>query len=324
MNNHYLPSNSINCLNLRVLFLSLMLLLSFSEGVAAQVSITDSRGVQTFEQVPERVVALSWSMMEQALNLNIEPVGMADPQGYENWVVQPSLPAQIADVGLRHEPNLERIAQLQPQVILISDDQIDIVDKLESIAPVVHFTSFSEDHDNVQVSRDNYLALSALFDQQLLAQQRILAMDARISELGAEVKAHFSQSPPAVTVVRFLDTSRVAVYGDNSATSHVLTEFGIESEIQIPASTWGLALRKVPELGEVESGHLMSILPFEQSATLYDTTLWKAMPFNLAGRYHELPSMWTYGGALATGRIAELIAAELLAIEVEHSAAAKP
>ncbi|MEM6987002.1 MAG: ABC transporter substrate-binding protein [Pseudomonadota bacterium] len=278
-------------------------------------TVIDSQGEHQFDAVPARVVALSWSQVEQLISLDIEPVGVADPKGYNAWVVEPVLPEGVVDVGQRHQPNLERIADLDPDVIVVSDDQIDFKRKLERIAPVVHFDSFSEDHDNVAFSRQSYLALAALFEREALAQSRLAAMDARINELAESVKAHFGGDLPHATVVRFLDRKRVAIYGDNGMTTHVMDAFGLPSEYPVGASTWGLAIKKVPELGRIEKGYLLHILPFEQQERLFATKLWQSMPVAQSDRVVTLPSVWTYGGALSVGRIAELIAEAMLAVD---------
>ncbi|MEM9605192.1 MAG: ABC transporter substrate-binding protein [Pseudomonadota bacterium] len=276
--------------------------------------VVDSQGERVFDAVPQRVVALSWSQVEQLISLDIAPVGVADPDGYNAWVVEPTLPAEVADVGQRHQPNFERIAELAPDVIVVSDDQIDFKKKLERIAPVVHFDSFSEDHDNVAFSRASYLALAELFERQTLAEARLDAQDARIAELAEAVQAHFGGTLPKATVVRFLDRKRAAVYGDNGMTTHVMEAFGFESEYPIGPSTWGLAIKKVPDLGRVETGYLLHILPFDQQDRLFATRLWQSMPFAKHDRVVTLPSVWTYGGALSVGRIAELIADAMLAV----------
>lgn len=286
---------------------------------ADPVVIQDSQGEQRFDTSPKRVVALSWSQVEQVLDLDITPVGIADTDGYRAWVEAPQLPDSVNNVGLRQEPNLERIAELAPDVILISDDQIDFASKLERIAPVVHVDAYSEDHDNATVARENYQMLAALFDRQSLANTRLSELDNRINKLAQSIDAHFAGNLPDVTIVRFLDKSRAAIYGPNSMTSYALDAFGINSAFDVANSTWGLEIHKVSDLGAVDRGIVMHIQPFEQADQLFETALWNSMPFVDGDRFHTLPTLWTYGGALSVGRIADAIAATLLSVEPADS-----
>jgi ABC-type cobalamin/Fe3+-siderophores transport system ATPase subunit/ABC-type Fe3+-hydroxamate transport system substrate-binding protein len=292
--------------------LSLAVLLPACSSFAA--TIVDSRGPQSFASPPERVVALSWAMVEQLLELGITPVGVADADGYAVWVARPPIPEGVTSVGLRQEPNLERIAALRPDVILVSDDQIDLVPHLEKIAPVLHFDAFSADHDNLAASRRIYLELAKLFDRETAARTRLTRLDARLAALAEAVRRHFGDTGPKVTVVRFLDDARVLVHGDNAMPVFALEAIGLESGFPLPATRWGITNRKVQELGFLD-GIVLHIEPFDKAGTLFSSPLWKAMPFVRTGRFGALPPTWTYGGALSVEYLAEAITDALLKIK---------
>lgn len=71
---------------------------------------------------PKRIVALDFNYTEDLLALGITPVGVADidsPTGFNTLVnIQPALGPEVVDVGGRQGPNLEIIAELQPDLIL--------------------------------------------------------------------------------------------------------------------------------------------------------------------------------------------------------------
>ncbi|EEZ84194.1 conserved hypothetical protein [Vibrio alginolyticus 40B] len=46
----------------------------------AVITVTDEYGEHSFEQAPQRVVALNWDILEQVLALNVEPT---QPQIYQ-------------------------------------------------------------------------------------------------------------------------------------------------------------------------------------------------------------------------------------------------
>lgn len=296
---------------MRLVLLGMLCLLASAASSAAAV-ITDSRGEHEFHAVPERVVALSWSLAEQVLELGITPVGIADVDGYTTWVVQPPIPEGVASLGLRQEPNLERIAELEPDVILVSDDQIGLVPQLERIAPVLHFDSFSAQHDNQERAREIFLELAELFGRQTLAHDKLAELDQRLGRLAEAIRHHFGATPPKVTIVRFLDTARLVIHGDNALPVAALEALGLENGYPLPATRWGITIKRVQDLGRVEDGHILYIEPFEQRDELFSSPLWNAMPFVRDGRVIALPSTWTYGGAMSVGYLADAIAEALL------------
>ena len=294
----------------RAFFLALALL---AAPATADVMVTDSQGTQRLDAPPERVVVLSWSLVEQVIELGIAPVGVADPDGYATWVVRPPLPEDTVGVGLRQEPNLERIAELDPDVILVSDDQIALVPSLKRIAPVVHFEAFSAAHDNGAAARTIFRELARLFDREATAETALAELDLRLADLRQSIAAAFDGDPPPVTVVRFVDRARAVVHGKNSMPAEALEALGLENGAPLPPSTWGIAFRKVAEVGRLAKGIVLHIEPFPQAEEVFATPLWQAMPFVREGRFRALPPVWSYGGAMSLGYIAEAIAAALLA-----------
>lgn len=284
----------------------------------AEVTVTDSRGSHTFAVPPQRVVALTWSLVEHLVELGVTPVGVADLEGYNTWVVHPPVPAGAVEVGLRQEPSLERIAELEPDVILASDDQIAFVPQLETIAPVLHYTAFSSEHDNEAVSRQHFREIARLLDREAVAEARLADLDAALAALRQRVQALYGDTPPTVTVVRFADEARVRVYGDNSMSSAALKALGLTSGIAVPRSRWGFALKPVQELGAIGDGVLVYVEPLEKAEALLNTALWQAMPFVRGGRVAAMAPAWTYGGAVSVQYLAEGIVTALESLAAGH------
>lgn len=293
--------------------LVLIACLTFFAAGAMRTAAADTEGQRAFERAPSRVIALNWALAEQVVELGVPIVGVADPAGYAQWVMHPPLPDGVADVGQRDAPNLERIAALAPDVILTAGEQSVFRARLETIAPVLHFEPFREDHDNAAAARRIFLDLADLLDRRSVAEDKLAAMDARLADLRDRIAVAYDGAPPEVTVVRFLDAKRVVVYGDNGMPAAALNGLGMVSRYPLAASRWGLAFKPVTELAAIDRGLVLHIEPFAAAGQLFASRLWQAMPFVAEDRFAALPPLWTYGGAMSIGRIAEAVASEVLA-----------
>lgn len=289
----------------------------FAASAIAGVTITDDRGTQTFDATPQRVIALSWAVVEQLVELDIEPVAIADPEGYRLWVVQPAIGDGIANVGRRDEPNIELIAELEPDVIVISDDQEQLAPVLERIAPVVYFKLFSIDHDNAEVTRTSYLELARLFEREDYARERLQALDDRLADLRRRMSDHFGGRLPKATAISLMDQARVRVHGDNSTSQAALAALGFEPAFPQPTSAWGFVQKRVDQLGTIENGVILNIEPFPGADQLFASPIWQAMPFIRADRFARVRPSWTFGGAFSIGYLADAFAEALMTLDPE-------
>ncbi|MCJ8338679.1 MAG: iron-siderophore ABC transporter substrate-binding protein [Pseudomonadales bacterium] len=280
----------------------------------AQTSITDSQGEQHFAQLPQRVMALSWELTEQLIELQVPLIAMTDPAGYNEWVVNPVLPEGIEDLGGRAEPNLEKIAALKPDLILINDLQKPLLKRLAKIAPVLSFNTFSKEHSNPEVSIEIFRKLAVLFAREQLAERKLNQMQQRFKQLNAKLSAAYGGKLPQVTSVRFANSASVYIYGDNSMSQYALQQLGISSALPMPSTQWGLVQKRVLELSKIQRGSLLFFEPFPQWSQLQQSRLWQAMPIVRNNRVAAVPSTWTYGGAMSLRYLAEAMTDSLLTI----------
>ncbi|MDD7806022.1 MAG: iron-siderophore ABC transporter substrate-binding protein [Endozoicomonas sp. (ex Botrylloides leachii)] len=306
----------MNKLLLLILLCLLSLLLIF---INYNITVKNSTASHTFKQPPKRVVALSWSITEDLLELGITPLAIADVTGYRQWVVHPKLPSNVIDLGARQEPNLERLASLKPDVILVDGEQASLVRTLHKIAPVLSFSTYQKDHDNVLAAKNVFLRLADLFQRQALAQQRLHQLDQSLAKKAALLKAHFMvgnrSSLPKVVSIRFNNASLLWVYGDNSMPQYALKKLGMEPALPEKSSKWGVTQRKVIALAKINNGIVLYFEPVGAVGDLFTSPIWQAMPFVKKKHYSAVAPVWSYGGLMSIGYIANGITAALLKIE---------
>ncbi|ETX13435.1 hypothetical protein OCH239_10330 [Roseivivax halodurans JCM 10272] len=280
---------------IRMLALAFVLLAN----AAGALTIEDRRGPQEFASIPERIVVLDWALAEQVLDLGVVPVGAPELDLYRDWVAQPEMPDGVEDVGLRTEPNLERIAALNPDVIIASDAPPEDVARLERIAPVVVFDAWSADHDNVAASEGIFLEIASLTDRTETAEAMIDAMEGELQELRTWLGEAFGGSIPETAVIRLNDGASVWIYGANSIPVAALEALGIENALPQPPSRWGVAQKQVDALAAVENGALIAIRPHMAGDALFETPLWRFLPAVQQGMFAETDPVWSYGGYMS-------------------------
>ncbi|WP_198586034.1 ABC transporter substrate-binding protein [Pararhizobium haloflavum] len=275
---------------------------------ANALTIEDDRGTVELDGPASRVVALSWAAVEQVVGLNVKPLAIADVEGYRTWVARPELPEGVADVGLRNEPSIERIAELKPDLIIATDDQIDLVPRLEKIAPVLYFKLFSADHDNFEAGKAAFLKVAAALGKRDFGEERLAKLDAGLKAEAARITETFGDDPPKVATIRFMTTALVRLYADNAMAVHAAEAIGLQHPLPQPATAWGIAQKKVEDLAAIEDGIVIYIEPFDEKGALFSEPIWQFMPFVRSGRFTAIQPTWTYGGPLSVGYLAEAIA----------------
>ena len=148
-----------------------------------QITLTDSRGQEvTLDGPATDVVGLEWNVVEHLVSLGVMPVGVADVEGYGNWVQSAPLTGDVADVGLRGEPSIDSIAALAPDLVVATSDLPETaVGQLEEIAPVVVLRS-ADASDALGQMRENVEAVATATGTEPEAEQLFADFDAALAE----------------------------------------------------------------------------------------------------------------------------------------------
>lgn len=301
----------------RLLITLSLFVLVFANPVWAEIRIQDSQGVKVFEQTPVRIAALSWELVENVIELGLEPLAIPEREGYEEWVAKPALPSSSIDIGGRAEPNLEKLAQLKPDVILIGAALKDIQEKLEEIAPVVFFNTYQLNHNNQQKADQVFLMLAKLLDKEAHAKAKLVARQQVFEQLKNQLNIAFPLGLPQVTSLRFASTTSAYVYGDNAMPQYALEHLGVKSAMQLDSTQWGVTQKRLKSLRVIQDGIVLYFKPFHFEKKLEKSPLWRSMPFVKQGKVASIESTWTYGGAMSLQYLAQAMTQSLLEVS-EH------
>jgi len=203
---------------------------------ADSVTIDHAMGTTTIEDTPKRIVTLYQGATDAAVALGITPVGVV-----ESWVEKPMyhyLRDELADVpqvGLETQPNLEEIAKLNPDLIVAAKMRHEkVYDQLAQIAPTVtHETvfMFKETLDLIAKATDHQEEAEAWHDQ----------WDARIAEFQSEVsELDGIDWPQKVALLNFRNDHARIYY--SSFAGNILNELGFERPEAHKEDVWGVKL----------------------------------------------------------------------------------
>ncbi len=302
------------CTRLMAVLALLTLLSLTSQSSFAGITVEDSRGLQQLKDIPTRVAALNWDVAEQVLALGVTPIAMPDIDGYREWVMKPAVPDSVLNIGTRVEPNFQRLAALKPDLIIIASPQLDLLPRLEQIAPVLFYQTYSEHHDNAQAAIDNFKLLAKALGREQFAEARLAEMGRKIATMRLQLEQAYAGTLPKVTSFRFASMTSIYQFGDNSTAQYALSLLGIEPAIEQGRTQWGARQKRLKELRHVDDGIALYFQPFLQETELQSSVMWQAMPFVRGKRMNSIEPAWNYGGAISIEYMAQALTRSLLEI----------
>ncbi|MGF1885072.1 ABC transporter substrate-binding protein [Photobacterium profundum] len=286
--------------------------LLFSSVLQAQI-IEHEMGQIELTSSPQKIVALDWVIAESLLALDITPYAMADKKGYQEWVQLPAVPESVYSVGSRREPNLELLAQLKPDLIIMSQHLSPAFEKLSSIAPTVVMSVYSNKKDPYHAAEDLLRNLGNIVERPEKADQVINETKLTLVE-NADRLRQAKQDTRALLMVRLIGDKHLRVHGNTSLAGQTLANMGLTNAWQGETNLWGFVSIGLEKLADKQQANLIYFGPIDDKykQTFFATPLWKAMAFSREKRVYELPPVWTFGGLKSAQRLSNSITALLL------------
>ena len=197
----------------------------------AEIEVTDSNGKVTVPFSPKKVVVFDNSALDtmDALGVGDRVVGAATsnmPDYLKSY-------AAVDSAGGIKEPDLEKINQIQPDLIIISGRQRDFQKDLEAIAPTIFL---SVDNENTWSSIDNNIqTIAQIFGKEEEAKKQLTALQTRIANLSETAEASKEKA-----LVVMMNEGSLSAFGLGSRYSIVYDTFGFTPvDDTLEASTHG-------------------------------------------------------------------------------------
>ena len=196
------------------------------------VTVTHISGETEITKNPKKVVVFDYGILDALDALEVEVTG----------VVKSSLPDYLkkydADnyeaIGGLKEPDMEKIYEIQPDLIIISGRQASYYEELSKIAPTINLGVVSEDY--MGSFTENMNVLGQIFDKEKEVKNKLAEVEKSIKNLNE--KATEMNVNGLITLA---NDGEFSVYGEGSRFGILHQEFGIKPvDTTIEDSTHGV------------------------------------------------------------------------------------
>jgi iron complex transport system substrate-binding protein len=275
-----------------------------TNGIPSQTEVNSSL---EFAEPPTRIVALEWVYVEDLLALGIQPVGVADIAGYNEFVqIEPQLADTVKDVGTRQEPSLEAIAQLEPDLIIgVKLRHEAIVDTLSAIAPTLLFDPYPAPETGISQldeMKQTFFKIAEVVNAQAKGEAVLQEMQAKFDAAAQQLQGkQLAQSP--FILGQFLGGApQIRLFNDNAMAVQILQQLGLTNAWQGAVDPFGFNTVWIESLPPVEDANLFYIAeennPYYQQ--LKQNQIWKNLEFVKENRLYSIGSdTWIFGGPLS-------------------------
>ncbi|MFW5419536.1 iron-siderophore ABC transporter substrate-binding protein [Nocardiopsis sp. CNT-189] len=196
-------------------------------GAGYPMTVEHAMGETAIESEPSTVVVLDTSYLDSAIALEMNVIGRTDYSdggGLRDYLGEEgeTYAGDAEVVGSLEAPDLAKIAELQPDLILSAKVRHeDVYDQLAEIAPTV----FSE--TTGATWKENHLMVGEAVGKADLAEQQIEEYEQRAADLGEDIAEANGGEAPTMTLARFAGEPTVRLYGPESFPGIVQSDVGL-------------------------------------------------------------------------------------------------
>src|SRR5690625_5038417 len=197
------------------------------------ITITHELGETDVEKNPQKVVVFDFGMLDTLDALELDVVAGV-PQGNIPAYLEKYESEEYENVGSLKEPDFEKIAEIDPDLIIISGRQAELYDQFMELSPTVHLGVDTTRY--MDSFRENLNTIGDIFDVQDEVEQELTAVEDSISAL-QEKAADMNEN----ALIILANDDKISAYGPSSRFGIIHDELGIPAVDEgIEASTHGM------------------------------------------------------------------------------------
>lgn len=258
-----------------------------------------------------RVAVVDWTGVELLAGIGLSPLALCDIRGYRQWVASPPLPESVIELGLRNEPNLELLAALKPDLIIVPQQSSLPEARYATLGHYWQLQFYHPQQSLLAQAQNNQLQLAKLLQRQLTPADMIENFQQHMGYYKQQLHAFQSQS---VLLFSLISPHQVLVLSDKSLFGEVLQQLGLKGCWTYSRNQYGSAIIGIEQLLSCQADILLEFTHHRPALTeqVQQSPLWRKMPLLQHARYLSLPAFWPYGGIQTAARFAAKLHSRLL------------
>ena len=184
------------------------------------VEVTHEYGKTVVEKNPKNIVVFDFGILDALDYMGVEVKGLPKSGAIPSHLSKFESDEYVNVGGLK-EPDLEKIYEMNPGLIIISGRQADYYEELSKIAPTLYMGLDSEDY--LASFEKNMKVLADIFDKTDIVEKGLAEVNEKIEDLNKKVS---EQGLNALVVLT--NEGAVSAYGANSRFGMIHQNFGFK------------------------------------------------------------------------------------------------
>lgn len=196
------------------------------------VMVEHELGETEVQKNPETVVVFDFGALDTLDKLGIDVAGVAQnnmPSYLDKYESD-----EYENIGSLKEPDFEKIANIDPDLIIISGRQASMYDELSKLGDTIHL---GVDNDRYMDSfKENLAIIGEIFDKEDEVESELADIESSIDELNEK-----AEDIDGGALIILSNDDKISAYGPNSRFGIIHDVFGIPAiDEDIEASTHGM------------------------------------------------------------------------------------
>lgn len=195
------------------------------------VTVEHKLGESEVDKDPEKVVAFDFGALDTLDELGVDVAGV--PQNNIPAYLEQYESDEYENVGSLKEPDFEKIAEIDPDVILISDRQSDLYEQLEELAPTVYVGIDTSEY--MDSFKENISTIGKIFDKEEEADEGLQEVEDKVEAVQEDAEESDKDG-----LIVLANDDKISAYGPESRFGLIHDVFGVPaSDEGIEVSTHG-------------------------------------------------------------------------------------
>lgn len=196
------------------------------------IVITHESGETPVNKNPKKVVVFDYGVLDSLDTLGVEGIVGVVQDGLPEYLSKYA-GEEYAAIGTLKEPDMEKIFELTPDLIIISGRQADYYEELSKIAPTINLAIDNENY--LESFEVNMTILGEIFEEEKAVEKELATIKEAIEELNTKVTEKGING-----LIALANDGSFSVYGAESRFGIIHNGFGvIPVDDSIESSTHG-------------------------------------------------------------------------------------